>query len=163
MKSYKWAHDDQVDLEVTIDWSVPVTHDMLNYGLATSDDSAYFYSIIGLINKEWWVYYIGMVFSQSVSKRQKNPDHKRRLDELKMLYPEVTWHITLGTPNFNKYKIEKGLIQEIEGLLIYSHWHEEIINKAKIDYFISENAIQITNTGFIDPFYEKIGHGVFCS
>jgi hypothetical protein len=163
MSEFDWSHDsEEIDLVATIDWSHPVTHDMLNTGLASSDDTAYFYSIIGLSDQEWWPYYIGKVYSQSISQRHKNSDHLKRIQKLKTMYPNVIWHITLGTLTFTDNKrINETLIDDLEGLLIYSNWHDESINKSKINNFSADRQIQITNTGFSDPFHSKIGYGVF--
>lgn len=161
MSNFQWAHEEEIDVLVTVDWSAPVTHDMLHGGLVGEDDSAYFYAIIGRFEKQWWPYYIGKVYSQSVSQRQKNKDHLKRLEELKKLSPSTTWHITLGTPKFEYNNISPKIINEIEGLLIYSNWHKESINRSKINTFHSYNHIQITNTGFSEPFYKKTSYGVF--
>ena len=163
MNSFDWAYHDEIDIKVTIDWSRPMTHDMLNYGMAKSDEFAYFYSIIGYVNKAWWPYYIGMVYKQSVSERHENPDHKKKLNELKSAFPEITWHLTLGTPDIKGKRLTKKLIESVEGLLIYSNWQDEMVNKSKINKFNSDATIEIINTGFSDPFYTKTGFGVFIS
>jgi len=162
MENYEWVHEgEEIDVISTIEWSNPITHDMLHSGLAESDDSAYFYAIIGLFEQVWWPFYIGKVYSQTISERHKNADHIQRLEELKSKYPKVTWHLTLGTPSIEDGRISSGIIDTIEGLLIYSNWHGESINKNKINDFNSDKHIQITNAGFSEPFHKKIGYGVF--
>ncbi len=163
MTNYKWAHKDEIDKSVTIDWSKPVTHDMLNTGLATNNDEAYLYSIIGLFEGDWLPFYIGMVYKQDISSRHKNHDHIRRLKRLKELHPETTWHLTLGTVVSKEGRITKKLISEIEGLMIYSHWHEDSINENKINGYYGNSYTLITNKGFTDPFYLKVGYGAFIS
>jgi len=161
MTSYNWAHEDKVDYIVNINWAKPITHDMLYTGLSDMDDSAYFYAIIGLFEGDWWPYYIGMVYSQNVSDRHKNKDHQERLEKLKKDYPKTTWHLTLGTPLLKGKRLSKILISEIEGLLIYGNWHDELINKSKINRFSSSNAIKIINEGFSEPFFKTTSYGVF--
>ena len=142
---YEWAHEDEIDLTVTIDWSKPLTHDMLYCGLAESDDSAYLYAIIGLIEREWCPYYIGMVYSQQISCRHKNQDHVKRLDRLKKLYPDTVWHLTLGIPTVDGKRTTKQLIEKVEGLMIYSHWHEDSINQSKINWFFCNRYVSIVS------------------
>ncbi len=161
MTSFNWAHEDEIDLTVNVEWSGPVTHDMLFYGLADSDKSAYLYAIVGLFEDEWWSYYIGMVYEQNVSIRHMNKDHTKRLERLQNKFPETVWHLTLGTPAVEGKRITKKLIKEVEGLLIYSHWHEKCINELKVNYFFADRYISIINSGFSDPFYTKVGYGVF--
>ena len=163
MKEYEWAHEDEIDLTVAIEWSNPMAHDMLNSGLSDSDDSAYLYSIIGLFDGEWWPYYIGMVYSQQVSIRHKNQDHINRLARLRKMHPNTVWHLTLGTPTVDGKRITKRLIEKVEGLLIYAHWHDECVNESKINGFFSDSYISIVNSGFTDPFYGKVGFGAFVS
>ena len=110
MGKYEWAHDDEIDMRVEIEWSTPMTHDMLKSGLSDSDDSAYFYAIIGLFDGDWWTYYIGMVYLQQVSNRHKNKDHINRLERLKKMHPNTVWHLTLGTPTVDGKRITKKLV-----------------------------------------------------
>jgi hypothetical protein len=161
MNRFNLAHKDEISIDVEINWSNPTTLDILNSGLEYSDDMAFFYAIIGKFGKEWWAYYIGMVFSQFVSERHKAKDHQNRLKQLKKIYPETVWHLTLGTPKLKTGRITKPLIEKVEGLLIYSHKHEEILNKKKIKGFSSFKSMRITNTGFTEPFFEEVVHGVF--
>jgi len=163
MAEFELAHEDQTDLSVIVDWSPPVTHDMLYTGLANTDDEAYLYAIIGRFEGDWWSYYIGMTYNQSVLSRQQNQDHLDRLERLKKLHPKTIWHITLGTPSIPERRISRKLIEQIEGLLIYSHWHEESVNEKKISTFLSDSYISILNTGFADPFYTEVAFGTFVS
>lgn len=161
LSKYVFAHEDEINLDISIEWSKPCTHDMLHYGLEDSNDSAYFYAIIGICPEVggWWAYYIGMVYSQDVSSRHLNKDHQKKLEYLKTKYPDITWHLTLGTP-LGISRINKQVIEEIEGLLIYSHWHKDLLNEKKVNSFNSNKAIRIKNTGFVDPFYRRVAYGV---
>ncbi|BBN60215.1 hypothetical protein [Hydrogenovibrio marinus] len=159
MTNFTWAHKDEIDIQATIDWSSPITHDMLHSGLSDYDETAHFYAIIALDNKEWWCYYIGKVYKQTVSQRHKNKDHKIKLEQLKKAFPNKTWHLTLGKLS-GDFQINEKNIDEIESLLIYSHWHEENINQKKINRFLSSRSIQINNEGFSEPFYPSVAYGV---
>ena len=160
--SYEWAFEGEgIDVQVEIDWTKPLTHDMLNYGLSSADESANFYAIIGMFDGYWWPYYIGKVYFQAVSSRHKNSDHVKRLDDLKASFPKVVWHLTLGTPKFLSSRKSEALIDTIEGLLIYGCWHEEMANKSKVNNFNAHRQIHIKNTGFRHPFPKNIGYGVF--
>lgn len=162
MKNFIWAHEgEEVDIRVSIEWTKPVTHDVLKTGLVESDETAFFYIIIALINKKWVPFYIGKVYSQSVSERHKNTDHLRKIEGLTKDHPDVIWHIMLGTPSLLEGKITTDKVDYIEGLLIYSNWHEALINRSKINGFISNKHIHIINTGFTDPLHKEIGYGVF--
>jgi len=161
MNNFNWAFDDEIDIDVVINWSKPVTHDMLYSGLAESEETACLYAIIGKTKEGWWPYYIGMTYFQYVSDRNKGKDHQQRLKKLKRKYPKIVWHITLGTIEVKNRNISESLVKRIEGLLIYSNWHTELINKKKIFGFNSNKPIRIKNTGFTEPFYKEIGYGVF--
>jgi len=164
MREFNWAHgEEDICVNAAISWSKPVTHDMLNDGLVESDETAYFYAIIALVDGEWWSFYFGKVFKQCVSERNSNLDHIERMSRLKEKHPDLTWHLTLGTPEIKGGNLTASHIDLLESLLIYSHWHDEIINIKKVESFECAKSIQIENTGFAAPFYTKVGCGVFVS
>ncbi len=143
-----------------INWTKPYTHDLLFSGNIEDDDEAYFYSIVAFKDKEWWPYYIGMVFEQTISERLNQPDHKKRLENLRKKYPSLNFTVSLGTPSFNKGKVSQSNISAVEGLLIYSNWHDDMVNERKISKFSSLKQIYIKNTGFIEHLHEEIVYGV---
>lgn len=161
MNGFEWAFEDEISIDAVINWSKPASHDMLYSGLVDEEGPTFFYSIIGKTKDGWYPYYIGMTYFQYVSTRNKAQDHQKRLDYLKRKYPKMVWHLTLGKLTLKSGKISESLIKKIEGLLIYSNWHEELINKKKIYGFTSGKQIRIKNTGFTGPFYKEIGYGVF--
>ena len=163
MKKYYWAHENEIDLDATIEWSKPVSFQDLFDG-KTDEEEAYFYSIIGKFGNHWKCFYIGKVYDQYVSTRHENRDHLLRRELLNTEYPEVEWQLTLGIPKFNEVgRITRNRVDVVEGLLIYSHWHDEIVNKSKVNNFHSKLSIRIRNNGFIEPFREHVVYGVMTS
>ncbi|MCM2564504.1 MULTISPECIES: hypothetical protein [Janthinobacterium] len=154
---------DSVEIQVKVDWSLPVTHDVLFHGLVEEDATAYFYAIIAIHEKEWWPYYIGKVFSQSTSQRHRAADHIARIARLREEYPEKTFHISLGTPILkDMHEVpDSETVDDIEGLLIISNWSEKMINKRKVDRFICTRQISLENTGFSEHLYKRAAYGLF--
>lgn len=163
MQKYRWAHENEIDLNVIIEWSKPVSFQEL-FDRNVDEEKAYYYSIIGKIENCWKSFYIGKVYSQSGSARHKNNDHKERRNSLSKEYPKVDWQLTLGTPKFNETgRVNEDRIDIVEGLLIYSHWHDEILNASKVNYFRSDKSIRIENRGFAKPFKKHVAYGVMTS
>ena len=66
-RAYESAWPEYFDLVADVEWTAPVPHDLLFSNGVQADAAAYFYSIIAYFEKQWWPYYIGMVFDQHVS------------------------------------------------------------------------------------------------
>ena len=163
MEKYYWAHDNEIDLDVKIEWSKPASFQELFDG-KTDEEEAYFYSIIGKFGNHWKSFYIGKVYDQYVSTRHENRDHLQRRKFLNKEHPDIDWQLTLGIPKFNEVgRITRNRVDVVEGLLIYSHWHDEIVNKSKVNNFHSKLSIRIRNNGFIEPFREHVVYGVMTS
>lgn len=160
---YYFAWPDTVAVQVTIEWTLPSTHDVLFSGLMPEDDTAYFYAIISLERKNWCTHYIGKVYEQSSSQRHRAADHLARLRELQKTYPGRLFHLTLGTPRFfdDFGKPDESTVDQIEGLLIYSNWSEVMINKRKIDSFQCSRQIAVENIGFIQHICRHSAYGIF--
>lgn len=163
MSKYFWAHEDEIELDVRINWSEPVAFSDLFDG-NIDEEEAYYYAIVGRAERVWKCFYIGKVYDQYVSTRHLNKDHIDRRKQLISEYPEADWCITLGVPKFNeKGRVTRNRVDVIEGLLIYSHWHDEIINKSKVNFFNSKKSIMISNRGFTEPFKTQVAYGVMVS
>jgi len=159
---YLIAHPEEIRIRANIVWSKPYSYDVLLSGHADEDCDANFYAIVGYVDNNWWSFYIGMVVDQCVSDRHKNADHRDRLRELKANNRDVTFNLSLGVVHPKAgTNITNALIENIEGLLIYANWHEDLVNKKKIVDFTSGNTFQIINKGFIDHLeVEEIVYGV---
>ncbi|GAA3955584.1 hypothetical protein [Allohahella marinimesophila] len=158
-----WAHEKEIDLRATINWSTPLSEDMLPTGMSADEDTAYFYAIVGRFEREWQSYYIGMVYSQFVSTRHRNNDHLTRLKDLKSKHPDTVWHLTLGTLTLQDKRLNEGLVKKVEGLLIYSHWHDKCVSRTRSLRFSCDQSIQISNTGFNEPFHKTVAYGALVS
>ncbi|MER0214957.1 MAG: hypothetical protein DU481_01910 [Nitrosomonas sp.] len=156
------AWPDEIKVNVTITWTKPAPHDLLFSGGLDEDDTAYFYSIVGRVDREWWPFYIGMTHAQSAAKRNQQVDHQERLKLLKKKNKGQDFSITLGTPTFPKgTRVTSSLIGKIEGLLIYSNWNDLMVNKKKTQGFSSNQSIYISNTGWAEHLEKEVAYGVF--
>jgi hypothetical protein len=160
---FYFAWPEWVSIEAQINWTIPSTHDVLFSGLIDADATAYFYAIVSVVKKEWITHYIGKVFGQSASSRHKNVDHLNRLEKLRLDYPGRTFHLSLGTPVFSEGKgsPDAPTIDQLEGLLIYSNWSEEMINLRKIEKFHCAQQISLENTGCVAHLCKRSAYGVF--
>ena len=160
---YSIVHPDEFSLYSEIMWSKPYPYEVLYTGHAEEDYEASFYSIVAYSEKEWWSYYIGMVYEQCISDRHKQEDHKRRLKYLQSKNKNLNFSISLGTLKLlHGARITKKVVDEIEGLLIYGNWNEYMVNKKKIEHFSSDRTFHITNKGFIEHLEsEELAYGVF--
>lgn len=163
-EDFKYAWPDYVDVIVEINWTTPVAYDLVFSDDVPENQTAYFYSIVSREGKHWITHYIGMVYQQTVAVRHKQNDHKNRLGDLQKQYPGRQFLLCLGTPLFSDqdHVPEKYLIEEIESLLIYSNWHENLINKRKVNSFFARRQFHITNSGWTKHIVGEIGYGVFC-
>ena len=125
---YELTWPDALSVRARVTWSRPYTYDTLNDRQAKEDDTAYLYSLILRLKGEWWPMYIGMVYSQNVSFRLQQNDHHERRRNLEKQYRGAVVHISLGTPEFVIGRRTKWNIQTVERLLIYSNWHENMLN-----------------------------------
>ena len=158
---YDIAWPDYFDLVAEVEWTQPVPHDLLFSGGVDADETAYFYSIIAYLNKQWWPYYIGMVFDQYASVRNQQKDHRDRLAKLQNRHPGVTFSITLGTPFFRAGRLTRDSVSAIEGILIYGHWHDGMINERRINRFSHAKQIFVRNIGWHEHVESEIAYGVF--
>lgn len=162
---FYFAWPDSISVQAKINWTNPLTHDVLFSGLIPEDATAYFYAIVSTDRKIWTTHYIGKVYAQKSSQRHRSADHVARLKELQENYPTRIFHLTLGTPIFDG-EIEipnETVIDQIEGLLIYSNWNEEMVNKRKIDTFHCASQISLENTGFSNHLCKRSAYGIFYS
>lgn len=151
---------DYFDVMLDIKWSEPLDYEKVFSGVE-ENDSAYFYAIVAEVNKEWRVFYIGMTYKQNVAKRNSQPDHRLRLQKLNHKYKKLIFCLSLGTPIFKKGKVNKKIIETIEGLLIYSNCNEDIQNYKKTEKFKSDKQIYINNIGWTQHIEQEVAHGVF--
>ena len=149
---YKIAHRDDISFTGVIEWSKPMSHDVLfSQQDVDEDERGYFYTICAYSEGKWWTYYIGMVYDQWVTDRHKQKDHKNRLDDLKIKHPSLIFHVSIGVlKQASGARITEELIADLEGLLIHAEWHEELANKRKVGTFSSGRTYSVTNDGFID-------------
>lgn len=157
--AFGFAWPDYIDLSVTIEWTKPFPYDFLFSGEMAENDTAYFYAIVGFHNKKWKPFYVGMTCQQNAAIRHKQQDHKTRLGELKAKYG-IDFSLSLGTPSgISDNDLTAETIGEIEGLLIYANWHDDMVNKRKIDDFSSKRQIYIRNTGWTSHTVPELAYG----
>lgn len=159
--SFETAWPGYFDLVADIEWTQPVPKDLLFSDGVEADGAAYFYSIVAYVEKQWWPFYIGMVFDQCVSIRNQQPDHHDRLVKLQNENPGLTFSMTLGTPFFRVGRRTRGSISAIEGLLIYGNWHEGMINERRINRFSHAKQIYVRNIGWHEHVEPELAYGVF--
>jgi len=140
-------------------------HDVLFSNHVSEDEDAYFYAITARCKDGWYPYYIGMVYDQAVSVRHKGKDHLDRLARLKQQHPTLNFGISLGVIEEirpQKLDLKRDYIEDIESLLIYANWHEDMDNCRKVDYIRLrlQKQIHIENIGFIDHLEKEIFYGV---
>ncbi len=84
-----WPED--LSIKGEIEWTLPYTLDIIFTGHVPEDETAYFYAIVAPWKKEWWPFYIGLVYNQYVSERHKNKDHQERMKYLNEKHPGLTF------------------------------------------------------------------------
>lgn len=152
---------DYFDVNVDIAWTPPAPHDLLFSNGIPENDYAYFYAIVARVDREWWPYYIGMTYKQTAAVRHRQADHVQRLARLRTNHPGVTFSLCLGVPTFQVGRDDPGTIRDIESLLIYANWHEDMVNIRGIEKFRSHQQIYVHNSGWTDHLYKEVSCGVF--
>lgn len=138
-----------------------MAREVLFSGQVEEDSTAYFYSIVAESGKQWWPYYIGMTYRQSAAIRNQQLDHQRRYQELCKAHSGKTFRISLGTPTFHRGAESLEAISAMEGLLIYSNWHEDMVNQKKVQTFSSVQHLYVCNTGWTEHLEPELAFGVF--
>ncbi len=159
--NFKAAWPEYFNVVVDVDWTPPFSHAELFSGGVSENESAYFYSIVALSRGEWWPYYIGMTFRQTVATRNGQADHLARIDRLKKAHPRHEFMLTLGTPRFEVGSVTLDIIGAIEGLLIYGNWHPEMDNSKKVQTFSPVQHLFVRNTGWSEHLEPELAYGVF--
>lgn len=150
--------------KLDIEWSIPKTYEeALNVPYDQLWDT-YFYKILGQFNSNYHLIYIGKTYTQFVTSRLLNPDHVSRRKELQKKFPKHTLLISFGHIKNINAKRTRGLIDEVESLLIYSHSsHEKFSNKSKISYLRIAKEYHLRNLGFRkEGMLQEIALGLFC-
>ena len=158
---YEWAWPEALSIHARVTWSQLYTYDTLNDGQAPEDDTAYLYSLVVRLDREWWPMYIGMVYGQNVSARLQTTDHQERRLLLQKKYPGTVVHLSLGTPEFVIGRRTRRNIRTVEHLLIYSNWHERMLNERLVSEFNAPFQVLVENCGFSDHLVANSGYGVF--
>ena len=164
---YEWVWPEELSIHAKVTWSQLYTYDILNDGQAPEDETAYLYSLVVKLDREWWPMYIGMVYGQNVSSRLRAEDHQRKRQALQRnhrdqrKYRDAVVHLSLGTPEFVAGRRTKSNVRTVEHLLIYSNWHEKMLNKRLIQNFRANSQILVENLGFTSHLNAKSGYGVF--
>ena len=158
---FEFSWPDSCDIVADISWTKPSPHDLLFSGGIDENDSAYFYSIVAYAERDWWPYYIGMTHRQSASIRNKQADHRARLSKLKFDYPSLTFSISLGTPTFATGTLSEANIKAVEGLLIYTNWHEKMDNSKNVARYAASMQIYVRNVGWNAHLYPESAYGAF--
>lgn len=105
--------------------------------------------------------YIGMVYQQNVSVRLRAPDHQERQRSLQEMHPSAVVHISLGTPEFLIGNLNEKNVRTVEHLLIYSNWHEDMLNQRAVVNFNAPFQVLVENCGFNYHLVVKSAYGVF--
>jgi len=156
---YEIAFPDDV-VPVKIKWSRSYDVDKVLSGEIQEDFDAYFYKITGHYSQYVKLFYIGKVFKQTISQRLSQPDHRTRQKKLGNNYPRHKIKIGLGIPEIARKT--KEIIDDIESILIYSNWNENVGNAKKIyKCDIGKSQLLITNTGFYRPLHKISCKAVF--
>jgi len=159
--SWRLAYPDEVS-QVKIDWTKPILIESFMQKQITFKSDANFYKITGKFsNFDQKLFYIGKVYDQTVRQRMAQPDHKRRVTRLGKENPKHELLISLGSiVSKEEFKTRKR-INEVESLLIYAHWTEDMINEKKVYTCALARQLCITNTGSRSPLYRTVFYGAF--
>ena len=150
--------------EITIKWSKPIIREEFIEEGSIDDEYAQLYMIIGKFGKKSNLFYIGKTDGY-VSDRLTQKDHLEKYKEWKKDHPRQKFHVSLGTMKISEGRITKNLINNIETLLIYSHYNDDFqyIKNVKnaYSYNITNVQYRIINEGSRKPLYEEIIFGIF--
>jgi hypothetical protein len=145
----------------TVNWSRPVLYQNAKIDYYDAEEYANLYKITGKYSSyDPKLFYIGKTFRQYVTDRLNQPDHVTRYNELTAKYPKHILYVSFGTIQLEYGKLIQTRVDEIETLLIYSHWRKELINKRKIGLLTVEEQYIIYNRGYSMPLHKEIKYGI---
>ncbi|HHI30426.1 MAG TPA: hypothetical protein ENL17_01775 [Candidatus Methanoperedenaceae archaeon] len=167
--------------DIEIEWSKPMIYDEFMKKHPSHDKNSCFYMLTGKYSDyPYKLFYIGRTYNNSsripnqrdeeivydqIFRRLRQPDHKKRYEQLKKEYPHHTLYVGVGTVYYDK-DITPELIDKIETILIFSHFDYEknryMLNKKKVySYYFGNDQFCVTNRRHRGPLYKEISHGIF--
>lgn len=108
---------------VEINWSRPTLYErLLEDGGSPHDDGAYLYLISARFSGNApKALYIGQTYSQWVTKRLTQRDHKRRYETFAEEYPRHSLFVSHGYVTVHGGKLTAKRLDDIESILIYTN------------------------------------------
>jgi hypothetical protein len=153
--------------EIEIKWSRPMDYDKALEKEDDGQENFFFYKIMAFYKRTntYKLLYIGKSYNHHVSKRLKNPDHKRKRLKFEKDFARHQLKVSFGAFESWDRKPTKLLIDKVESLLIYAHSSEDfpdMTNRSNSWSHGVKRAYLITNIGFRkDRMYKEISMGVF--
>ena len=148
--------------EVRIKWTRPRSYERVREEGSDHDDSAYLYYIRAQFsNRRPKLLYIGKTYTQSVSIRLGQPDHRNRYDEFTRLYPIHRFTVSHGIVSVESGRITRRRIDDIERLLIYANDPSHAYNVQNINQHGVARSYIVTNTGYRSGLPRSLLLGVF--
>jgi hypothetical protein len=145
--------------QVSIKWSRPVDLNFVG-GAEHENDLVYMITAHGKRSSEKMIY-VGQAYSQSVSKRLSQPDHRRKQSEWATRFPGHQLKVRRGQVSLKQGRFSVDKINSIEAILIYCFDNEHCMNgKARFSAKISGH-YEITNSGYRSDLPHRIGYGFY--
>jgi hypothetical protein len=88
------------------------------------DEFAQLYMMIGKYSEHLNLFYIGKT-NGCVSDRLLQNDHLEKYNDWTKKHPRNKIHVSLGTIKLSEGRVNQRIIDDIETLLIYSHYNED--------------------------------------
>ena len=138
-----WPDDTR---QVTLDWSKPITEAGLRDLPQDFIKSAWFYAVLGDLSggSKLDVLYISKLTHASITFRPRQiglPTTQRRYPKTEL----VVTGATVGERNFGR--LTPRILDDIETLLIYANWSEDMVNRSKVYSGGSKRELLINNLG----------------
>jgi len=151
---------------VKLNWSRPEHYEKIDKGGFARDKKGWFYMILGCRDScDPEIFYIGRVFQTCVSRRLRQPDHRRRHDLLVKKYRNYLLKVSLATVKLKgKGHITFRRIVDIEKILICTacQSHQFMINRQeRSSYPKTLSPYIIHNRGSRHPLPKTIFVGIF--
>ena len=149
---------------VNIKWSRPASYEEITASGSRHDPEGSLYMILGYYGSSHpKIFYVGKVTATYVSRRLRQPDHRKRYEWLQTQHPRHTFKVCLGEVEIVQNNVTRRRIDEIETMLIYTvhKSHPHMINKRKCFAHRVHDAYVIHNRRYRNPLPKEIHLGIF--
>lgn len=153
---------DEIIYGVRVKWTRPIDYDHLIANGNPHEYKADLYMITARFSTAARkIAYIGKAYHQGVVERLKQPDHKKRLADIRKRFKKHRIQVSCGIVEIKEANRTANRIDDIESLLIFSSELRHSVNLCKIWSHGVSVSYDMLNLGYRSGLPRRIRFGIF--